>query len=639
MNARRLVLFLAACACACRRPLPAAQTFPGAPVILISVDTLRADHLPAYGYASVATPHISALQRDAIVFENAYSHCPLTLPSHSSVLTGLLPARHGVRNNVGYRLDGAAHPTLTRLLKTQGYATGGAVSAYVLRGATGIADSMDFFDDAVGVPGAAAAASSAQRSGADTTQRALEWLETVKTRPFFLFLHLYEPHSPYDPPEPFRSRYGRTYDGEIAASDANVGALVDALRRTGVYDQAIIVFLSDHGEGLGDHGEQEHGILLYREALQVPLLVKLPQSRRGGTRVARPVGLVDIVPTVAALLALSPGARDGESLLETDAGPGAAERRIYSETWYPRIHLGWSELRSLVDARYHYISGPRPEIYEVVDDPLERVNAMARRGAIAEQMRAELERHATELAAPEPVEPETAEKLKALGYLTATARRAAADPLPNPRDRIHVHEALEAAFRLTRDGNDRAAVTAFQAILQDDPRCFDGQWALAAALARLGRTEEATRAYTRAMELSPSLAGSVALDLARLHIRLGARARALAVLEHARASMAGHSSGAIEGLDFLRGDLLAQTKRYPEAERAFRDELRAFPQNAQAYASLAVVLALEGRPRDDVRELLAAMVSARPGVETRRLAARTLTFVGDLEGARLWQSR
>jgi arylsulfatase A-like enzyme len=636
MNARRLVLFLAACACACRRPLPAAETFPGAPVILISVDTLRADHLPAYGYASVATPHISALQRDAIVFENAYSHCPLTLPSHSVVLTGLLPARHGVRNNVGYRLDGAAHPTLTRLLKTQGYATGGAVSAYVLRSATGIADSMDFFDDAVGVPGAAAAASSAQRSGADTTQRALEWLETVKTRPFFLFLHLYEPHSPYDPPEPFRSRYGRTYDGEIAASDASVGVLVDALRRTGVYDQAIIIFLSDHGEGLGDHGEQEHGILLYREALRVPLLVKLPQSRRGGTRVGRPVGLVDIVPTVAALLALTPGVRDGESLLETG---GAPERRIYSETWYPRIHLGWSELRSLVDAHHHYIHGPKPEIYDVVDDPLERVNAMARRGAIAEQMRTELERHATELAAPEPVEPETAEKLKALGYLTGTERRAPAGPLPNPRDRIHVHEALEAAFRLTRDGNDRAAVTAFQAILKDDPRCFDAQWALAAALARLGKTEEATRAYTRAMELSPSLAGSVALDLARLHVRLGARARALAVLQHAQASIADHPSGAIEGLDFLRGDLLAQMKRYPEAERAFRDELRAFPQSSQAYASLAVVLALEGRSRDEVRELVAAMVGARPSVEVRQLAARTLAFVGDLEGARQWQSR
>ncbi|PYQ02484.1 MAG: hypothetical protein DMF83_23410, partial [Acidobacteria bacterium] len=289
-----LVLISLALAAGCGRRGPASEHFPGAPVILISIDTLRADHLPAYGYSKVETPNIDALQRDSILFENAYSQCPLTLPSHLSMLTGLLPAEHGVRTNLGYRFNGDAHPTLARRLRAHGYATGAAVSAYVLRGATGMNDSLDFFDDAVGsdvewTPDL----SLLQRPGAETARRALAWTEGVKTRPVFLFLHLYEPHLPYEPPEPFRTRYGATYDGEIAASDGVVGEFLAQLKRDGIYDRAILLLVSDHGEGLGDHGEQEHGILLYREVLHVPLLLKLPGSREAGTRVGRTVGLID----------------------------------------------------------------------------------------------------------------------------------------------------------------------------------------------------------------------------------------------------------------------------------------------------------------------------------------------------------
>ena len=196
-------------------------------MILISVDTLRADHLPAYGYAAVATPHLDALVRDSILFENASTSAPLTLPAHVSMMTGLTPPRHGVRNNLGYRLDPGAHSTLARLLRARGYATGGAISAFVLNAGTGIADSMDFFDDHVGTPGEGAeAAGAVQRPGQETMRRALSWVRSVKDRPFFLFFHIYEPHFPYMPPEPFRSRYGATYDGEIAASDAIVGEFV-----------------------------------------------------------------------------------------------------------------------------------------------------------------------------------------------------------------------------------------------------------------------------------------------------------------------------------------------------------------------------------------------------------------------------
>src|SRR2546425_9795091 len=303
MRALLLVSLTLAAGCG-PRALPSPQ-FPGAPVILISVDTLRADHLPAYGYSRVETPNIDTLRRDSMLFESAYSHCPLTLPSHLSMLTGLLPAEHGVRRTLGYRFDGNAHKTLARILRTHGYATGAAVSAYVLRGATGIDDSLDFFDDRVGGEVEwTRDLSLLQRRGGETARRALTWVGRVKAGPFFLFLHIYEPHFPYEPPEPFRSRYGATYDGEIAASDAVVGEFLGQLKREGIYDRAMILLVSDHGEGLGDHGEQEHGILLYREVLHVPLLLKLPGSRDGGTRVGEPVGLIDIVPTITALLKL-----------------------------------------------------------------------------------------------------------------------------------------------------------------------------------------------------------------------------------------------------------------------------------------------------------------------------------------------
>src|SRR6202521_757107 len=271
----------------------AAGTWKDAPIVLISIDTLRSDHLPAYGYRRVETPAIDALRRDAVLFTRAYSHVPLTLPSHCSILSGRLPGDHGVRDNVGYHFDAATHQSLPMVLKQAGYATGGAVSAYVLRVETGISRGFDFWDSQVAMQFSAGLAQS-RRPGQETARLALDWLHGVAGRPFFLFLHLYEPHSPYTPPEPFASRYKDSpYDGEIANADAVVGGVLAELRRLGVYERAVGVLLSDHGEGLGEHGEAENGMLLYRTTLQVPLLLKLPGARRGGTRGAAPARRVE----------------------------------------------------------------------------------------------------------------------------------------------------------------------------------------------------------------------------------------------------------------------------------------------------------------------------------------------------------
>ena len=343
----------------------AGAVFPNAPVILISIDTLRSDHLPAYGYKGVETPNLDRFRKDAILFEQAFSHCPLTFPSHITMLTGLLPAGNGVRDNIGFHFDAAAQPTLPGVLKSKGYRTGAAVSSYVLRGKTGLGAAFDFYDDAVEVrPGSAQG--SLQRSGTETAAIARRWIEQNPNEPFLFMLHLFEPHAPYTPPPPFAGRYPLAYDGEIAATDQIVGELLDALRTSGIYEKAIVIILSDHGEGLMDHGEQEHGIFLYREAIQVPLLLKLPGSRDGGKSIPEPVGLVDLFPTIARLVdAPVPSGLAGSSLLETPAKP----RAIFSETIYPRLHLGWSELRSLVGGGHHFIEAPRAELYDLKADP------------------------------------------------------------------------------------------------------------------------------------------------------------------------------------------------------------------------------------------------------------------------------
>jgi choline-sulfatase len=294
---RRFSLFLLLLGVACSRsnPSPEHPSFPNAPVIVISVDTLRADHLPAYGYKGVETPHIDALRRDGVLFERAYSHVPLTLPSHVSLLTGKLPFEHGVRNNLGFSLA-ASQLTLPSLLKTRGYATGAAVSAYVLRGASGLAASFDDYDDAVAIRGGESVGAQ-QRPGRETAAVARTWIQRHQGTPFFYLLHLFEPHTPYAPPEPHRSRWALPYDGEIATADEIVGEFLASLKQQGLYDDALIVFLSDHGEGLGEHGEAEHGIFLYQEAIRVPLIVKLPRGERANTSSAASA------PTVRATVA------------------------------------------------------------------------------------------------------------------------------------------------------------------------------------------------------------------------------------------------------------------------------------------------------------------------------------------------
>jgi arylsulfatase A-like enzyme/tetratricopeptide (TPR) repeat protein len=664
------------------------------------IDTLRADRLPVYGYTKIETPGIDALARDGVLFENAYTHVPLTLPAHASLFTGLLPAEHGVRDNLGYRLEAGRHRTLAALLKERGYATGGAISAWVLRAPTGISAGFDFYEDSLVAPAGVDVAGSVQRPGGETLDRLLPWLQTVADRPFFLFFHIYEPHSPFEPKEPWKSRYADPYDGEVATSDAIVTRLLDDLRRRGLYDRALVALLSDHGEGLYDHGEEFHGILLYREVLHVPLILKLPRGARAGERVAPPVPLVDVMPTLLEIA----GARLPETLGGRSLLGHRAVAAVYSETLYPRVHLGWSELTSIVDDRHHYIEGPRPELYDVVDDPRQTKDLVAERRDVARRMRTALSRFPSAFSAPTTASPEEMEKLAALGYLGG-ATAASSGPLPNPRDRIQVLDQVKAAFRLSASGRDTEAVPALRRILETDPQFLDVLYELGRVLQRMGRSEEAYAAFRRGMTASPVMAPTLAVPLARVsldlgrldeakanaelglgpnpgaaheilarvalarqdldatetHLRqvsgdsvaelnallLGAEveirrerpAQALQRLDAAERLMAERGMGRPRDLSFLQGDALARLGRNAEAQAAFEEEIRSFPRNSQAYARLAIVYGLLHRTYGDVDRLLNAMFAADPSAEAAALAARTLESIGDHEAARRWEER
>ena len=599
--------------CSRDRALP---TFPDAPVILISIDTLRADRLPLYGYTKIQTPFLDRFAKDAWLFENAYSPCPMTLPAHTTMLTGTLPPEHGVRNNIGFVFDGEAHMSLPRLLRQRGYATGAAVSSYVLRFETGLGALFDFYEDSFGTtPGVQPV--NYQRSGDKTAAFAEAWVGEHAGKPFFFLFHIYEPHVPYDPPEPFRSQYGATYDGEVATSDAIVGAFLDTLKKLGVYDRAIVIVTSDHGEGLGEHGEQQHSIFLYREAIRVPLLVKLPANSGAGSRVAAPVQLSDIFPTVTSALGLpAPKEVSGTSLFSAGA-KGAAGRVIYGETLFPRLQLGWSDLRSVVDARYHYIHGPRPELYDTVVDPREEHDMAKSDPATVSRLARELYRFPRGSEKPASVDQETRRRLSSLGYLGTLRDSGQGADLPNPADNLPALRRMEEAWRLGAEGRVPQAIEVLRASVRENPGMFDAWVKLGELLSEAGLDEEAAAAYRQALDRSPVFLPDISVALGFVELR---RQRFDEAERLARSSLATVPSKAREllaGIALARGDLSAAES---EAGAA------AVSRNPQPSAILvmAEVKLRAGKPAEALRAVENAQAAAR---EKRLGAIYNLEFL------------
>jgi arylsulfatase A-like enzyme/Tfp pilus assembly protein PilF len=587
----------------------------GGPIILISIDTLRADRLPAYGYDAIETPHIDGLAADGVLFERAWSHAPLTLPAHMSMLTGELPFEHGVRDNIGFK----AKPDqrfVQHALGDLGYATGGFISSYVLRRQTGIHEGFSHYDDTLPPAAPDSPLGSVQRAGADTVAAAITWIDQQKSPKFFAFVHIYEPHLPYTPPERFAG--GDAYDGEVAWSDEIIGGLLSHLRAKGLYDDATIVLLSDHGEGLGDHGEDEHGIFLYRETIQVPLIVKLPGSLRAGARVGAAVQHLDLAPTLLALAGGSAvrgsGVREfaGRALRPVLDGTGdLPDASIYSESLSPRYHFGWSELYALADDRYRLIRAPRDELYDLAQDPGERQSLVDERPQVHAAMRGALDAMIASggVTAPSAVSDEDRGKLAALGYV-GTQRGALAerdsDSLPDPKDKVDVLRQYRRATRLAGEGRVDEAIAEYRALLAADPEMTDVWLQLAALYERRGRHAQALEAYRAIVARDPKdPAGLTGAASALVH---------LGRLDEARA----HAELAVDVAPAVAREMLARialnARNFPEARRQAALAEQADP-------TLPMTAAVEGAVRYAEGNYAGAVEPLREAA--RGMAART----------------
>lgn len=539
------------------------------PVIVISIDTLRADRLPVYGYTGGQTPAIDRFARDGQVFERAWTSSPQTLPAHSTIFSGLQPFAHGMRDNIGFTLSPEV-PWVPSLLQQSGVPSAAFVSSFVLRRQTGVARGFTHFDDQLPAAGPNRTLGEVQRPGTDTLAAAQRWLTTAPAR-YFLFFHIYEPHKPYTPPVVPAS--GDRYDGEVTQADTIVGQLLDTLRARGDYDRATIILLSDHGEGLGDHGEEEHGSFLYRSTIQVPLIIKLPGSDGAGRRLMTPVQHLDMAPTILEALTVPvPDALEGRALGTLLRGPDTLPAAtIYAEAMSPRYHFGWSELYALTDERYRYIRAPRDELFDLGEDPGETRSVAADRPQVRQAMRAALDRvlAGVSVAAPAAVSAADRERLAALGYVgtQSSAVTRPGDTLPDPKDKIEVLRLYQRAAAMAAEGRWQEASAAYRALLADDPSMTDVWLQLAATMDRAGQASAALDAYRQLIERSPANAAALT-GAAAVLVQLGRYDEARAHAELAIPVAPANAHELLARLAVQRGDAAAARRHAAEAATA-----------------------------------------------------------------------
>jgi choline-sulfatase len=540
-------LALATLALACRR---SEEKVPSAPtraellggiepsqlnVILITIDTLREDRLSCYGSTWVETPNIDRFANEGVRFEYAASTVPFTLPAHTSIMTGTYPPRHGVRENVGYVVEeGSA--TLARSLQAAGRNTAGFVSAFVLDSRWGIAQGFDhYFDDFVLEDMETANLGSVQRSGDETIAEAERWLDQRgRPSPFFLWLHLYDPHDPYTPPEPWASRYPRQpYNGEVAFTDSLIGRFREILEKRGLLDRSLVVLTADHGEGLGDHGERFHGFFVYETTIHVPLIIRFPREARAGTAIDRSVSHIDLMPTILDAVDLPvPGEVQGTSLLPLILGQDDdLEREVYSESFYPLLHYGWAPLRAIRTDLFKFIDVPRPELYDLHNDRQEASNLAAQDPQIVDELRARLQRlrHQMEREAPSErseaeIDEETLAQLRALGYVAGSGGVAVDEegdvPRADPKDKIELHQMIMTTQSQIGRGDTEAATRLLDRILDSDPTIIDAHQLMGQVASMGGRYEEAVGHFRNALQLDHNHKASL-YGLATAYHKLG----------------------------------------------------------------------------------------------------------------------
>jgi len=590
-----LLVFLGAC----RHAPELARLEPrDANVLLITLDTTRADHLSCYHPGKAKTPHLDALAARGVRFAHATAQVPLTLPSHACIMTGAYPPVHGLRDMGGFVLN-PSHPTIASLAHAAGSATAAFVGSRAVARLFGLSQGFDTYDDDMGpqteegkLPGVFA-----ERRATVVTDRALDWLKQNGQRKFFLWAHYYDPHAPYDPPEPYKRQYAKSpYDGEIAYMDEQVGRLLDGLDQMGLASRTLIIAMADHGESLGEHGEAAHGIFLYDATLHIPLMIAGPDVPQGKV-IEDQVRSIDIHPTVMEFLHLAPSPEAQGVSLWPLLGQGTHVRSGYSygETLYPRTYMGWSELRAMRTDGWKYILAPHPELYDLRRDPGELKNLIAQHPVDAGQFQkliwkiAGTEGKAENLTTV-PLDEKTRRELESLGYVGGGGSREIqlGSDAADPKDRIPVLELTQRAEAFLEAGdNARAAQTMEQAVRLDpgNPRA---RIELGAAYERAGQLDQAVKAYEDGIKLH-MLTETFYARLGKLYLRLHKLDKALDAMTQARQTDP-------TNLDNLRnlGTAELQVGRVDEAERAFKAIVLQDDHFSGAYNGLGLVAIQRG---------------------------------------------
>ena len=628
-------------------------------VILITLDTTRADRMGFLGSERGLTPHLDALARQSVVFTRAYSQVPLTTASHATILTGTYPQFHQV-NDFGVALAQDL-PYAPYIFRGNGYHTAAFVGSLVLdpdtRSAPGFDRGFDTYDAGFHRRRAGESRYQAiERRGGEVVAHALAWLNAHQKGPLFIWVHLYDAHDPYDPPEPYKTRYASApYDGEIAYVDSAVGKLLAELRVRGLYDGALIAVMADHGEALGDHGETTHGIFLYDETIRVPLLFKLPRERSAGTRIDSRAGLVDVLPTILQAVGIAvPQDVQGESLLpmfkpatlkptpagQAGTGTGAKtskapetshDRPAYAESDYPHRTFGWSSLRALRTGKYLFIEAPHKELYDQSADPNEEHNlsttSVAVTNTLASQLDAFRQKTSTAKEAPKvSTDPELQERLNALGYVASDSSSSAAlgikDTGADPKDKVEVVNLLHRAEMAKEEGRFQEAVPLLEQVTVLEPNLPITYLQLGTALSSLKKYEKAVPVLRKAVEMRPDLTVP-RYQLGSALFETGDFAAAAVQFETAVARSPNWAEAHLSlATAYARADRL--TDAIPEYEKVI--ELR--PNHYSAHLLLGRALALSGNPAAAVPKLVKAAELQPTSPEPHRFLADAYVQLG-----------
>ena len=616
-------------------------------VFLVTIDTLRADHVHCYGYGPIQTPALDGLAKDGVRFAQAFTPSPLTNTSHTSILTGLLPGAHGV-TDFAVRLA-STFPVWADLLKKQGYHTGAFIGSVVLDSqsfAPGLDRGFDFYDNFPKTAQNKSRWGRVERRGRDVAQHAETWLNTHPAGPYFVWVHFYDPHDPYDPPPPYSQIYkDRLYDGEIAYADSALADFLAYLKKKGWYENSIVIVVGDHGEGLGEHHEETHGIFLYDSTMHVPLIIKFRDRRQAGRVVKAQVLTTDILPTVIELLKIPPPKHlDGESLipyLTLARTPESNGHTVFGETDYP-VRFGWAPLRSVRGEGFKFIEAPRPEFYDLHSDPRELTNNYAPWDATVQKFRAMLSdlRSKTPVRSPPAgsVSQSTIDELRALGYLSradASSSTNVPEPslLPDPKDKIEEQNLLHKAMFASEDGRSSEARATLEKVLELDPKT-------PTALRQLGELELRAGDYAKAAEHLKHAREILPYDVTAAFYE-GQALKGVGDLAGAREAL--EASLKLTPSQFparlLLGQVYLSLKDPKAAEDQFEAALLIQPQNAEAKLWLARAQVASGNFAEALRQLEPLSNSQPDNVEVFELLAQGYSGLGKKAEAERAESR